>query len=257
MASVTLLSDLGLQDASAGIVKGILYSTVPQVHVTDITHEVAPFSVSQAAYILGSVYDSFPQGTVHLVLTDVFYTSGAVMLLASYAGHYFLVPDNGVLPLALGTVPDESWLCYGPVDEDVFDAWVSAAAAIIARLAISAPAGMGLQPRIPYVMDIEAPRDGDTVRCRILYIDNFGNIVTDMTHSRFEKLEGGRGFSISIGVDSITRISAYYADVPRGDALCRFNGKGYLEICVHRGNASALLGFRVGGLYNDIKIQFG
>ncbi|GAA4467080.1 S-adenosyl-l-methionine hydroxide adenosyltransferase family protein [Nemorincola caseinilytica] len=257
MANITLLSDLGVQDAAAGIVKGMLYSWVPDARITDISHEVTPFDTVQAAYVLGSAYSSFPKDTVHVVLVDIFAEADTLLLLAVYDGHYFLVPDNGILQMALGDSGVETWVCPIVSGEHPYDAWMATVAGIINGLSTMSPAQLRLRPlAIEPVPPAEAAVAGPEVLCRILHIDKFGNVVTDMTRDRFDMLNHSGNFSITIGGDTIRKVSNYYTDAIKGDPLCRFNRRGYLEICVNKGDASAVLGLRIGGIPNDIKIIF-
>src|SRR2546423_1818667 len=102
MPCITLLSDFGLQDASVAIARGILMQHCPGHPIIDISHEVKPFYTAQAAYLISSACKNFPAATCHVLLFDLF--SDAMPRLALYEsdGHYFLTPDNGLLPLALG-----------------------------------------------------------------------------------------------------------------------------------------------------------
>lgn len=256
MANITLLTDLGLHDASSGIVKGILYSALPGARITDISHEVSPFYLLQAAYVLGGVYSSFPDGCVHLVLVDVHYISAPKLILIASGGQYILAPDNGIATAALGSKSFDAWLCYEHSIDASQESWLRAAAGTIMQLQKSGPAALGLPVYTPARLQQSKSYDGNVATCSILYIDNFGNLVTDMTRERFYELNRNNKFVLSVGVDVIDKMSTTYTDVQKGDPLCRFNSRGYMEICVHRGNASALLGFRVGGIYNDIKITF-
>lgn len=256
MANITLLSDLGLLDASSGIVKGVLYNAIPNACITDISHDVMPFHTLQAAYILGGAYKGFPAGTAHLVLVDVHYAANPRLIVAVAGSQYILAPDNGIIPAALNE-PYECMLCYEHNTAASQEDWLQAAAAAISKLQVQSPSVIGWPSYAPTMQQPPTTmEDGGSVNCSVIYIDNFGNLVTDMTSGRFASLNKNGRFLLSVGVDVIDRLSNTYTDVPKGDPLCRFNSRGYMEICVHRGNASALLGFRVGGIYNDIKITF-
>lgn len=256
MAIVTLLSDLGTADAAAGIVKGILYSKVPGARITDISHEVSPFDTEQAAYILASAHTGFPPGTVHVVLVDIFAEVDTRLLLAARDGHYFLLPDNDMLQMAFPDARYEAWACKTGSGEHKYDAWLYAVAGIITDLANRAPAEMGLQSMKLTSITPAVPKDAPVVICRILYIDHFGNIVTDMTRERFQRLNRNNNFSTTIGGDTIRTVSNTYTEVQKGELLCRFNRRGYLEICMNKGDASAKLGLWIGGIRNEIKMIF-
>jgi S-adenosyl-L-methionine hydrolase (adenosine-forming) len=257
MVNITLLSDFGLHDASASAVKGTLLTNIPDARITDISHEISPFDVTQGAYVLGSAYRHFPVGTVHIVLIDVYYGTLPKLVLAGINGHYFLAPDNGILPLAIGDQALNSWLCFELTKDQSFGAWIKAAAETIRALQSSG--STGLKAHTLYATATAATADllNNEVACAVQYIDNFGNVVTDMTREHFDSRNKTGRFQVNfMRVNVITGISRNYSDVQAGDNLCRFNRNGYLEICVNQGSASSLFGFRARGKHNDIKITF-
>lgn len=258
MPVISLISDLGLRDATVGIVKGVIYTSLPTAIITDITHEVAPFRIAEAAWLLGDAYAGFPSGTVHIVLVDTFYQAQPQMLLATMHNQFVLAPANGLLsrlPTVAGT---NAQVVYTGVAGQGLSHWVHAAAAVIAQIQVAPAAAYHWpQVQIPEIQPEPLQITNNTVYCHVLYIDNFGNLITNFTQQDFLKLGGGRPFKISVGVEIITRIHSACSDVAKGDALCRFNSRGFLQICVNKGNAASLLGFRIGGIYNHIKIQFG
>jgi len=258
MAIITLLTDFGLQDASAGAARGVLLSAMPQAHIIDISHEVPPFRADQGAYLLSTSYRNFPEGTIHLVIIDVFNEPIPKLVLSSHNGQYFLAPDNGIIPLALGTMPAQSWLCFEFTKDKTFSDWLHSAADTIRILGSLGTAGIGLpSTSLKKLSGKAASAQGGESICAVRYIDHYGNVVTDMDLTRFTTLNKNGRFRLNfMKVNEITAISANYSDVPAGDSLCRFNHNGYLEICVNQGSASSLFGFRTEGTLNDIKITF-
>ncbi len=258
MASITLLSDFGLQGASAGAVKGILLNTIPSATIIDISHEVNPHDIAQSAYLLRSAYENFPARSAHLVLVDTYSEALPKLILSMHNGHYFLAPDNGIIPLALNTVPENSWLCFELTKEKSFGDWLQAAADTIKLLQSQGPADAGMTPHILKATQGNVPTpQGSIVTCSVVYIDNFGNVVTDMTADKFISLnENGRFTLRFMQVNEITTISGHYNEVRQGENLCRFNRNGHLEICVNKGSAASLFGFRTGNKRKDIKITF-
>lgn len=258
MASITLLSDFGLQSASAGAVKGILLSSIPAAKIIDISHEVNPHDIAQAAYILRAAYGNFPDKTTHIPLVDIFSEALPKLVLSIYNGHYFLAPDNGIIPLTLNTPPDDSWLCFELTKEKNFTDWVKAAATVIKQLQTQSPAEIGLPPYTLKTLPTSSQAtQSNTVTCKVVYIDNFGNVVTDMAAEQFRSMnKNGRFILRFMLVNEITSISTHYNDVKQGENICRFNRNGLLEICVNKGSAASLFGFRIGSKHNDIKIIF-
>jgi S-adenosyl-L-methionine hydrolase (adenosine-forming) len=257
MPCITLLSDFGLQDASVAIARGVLmqYTDLP---VIDISHEVQPFLTGQAAYLLATAYRNFPKGTVHLLLFDLFSDVTPRLVLSEYESHYFLAPDSGVVPMALGTAPD-SWLCLEMGKENSFDDWLNAAARTTHELQNKKPAALGLGKYVLKTKDLlpspETTADG--IACQVIHIDHYENVVLNITRPQFESLRNGRNFRLQfMMVEEIEEISNGYYDVREGYKLCRFNSNGYMEICINRGRAASLFGLRLGSKQNDIKILF-
>ena len=106
MSCITLLSDLGLHDASAAIAKGVIMQYADPSPIIDISHDIMPFHTGQAAYLLATAYRHFPLGSIHVILCDLFSNTDPDLVLCKHGGHYFLSPDNGIIPLALGLQPE-------------------------------------------------------------------------------------------------------------------------------------------------------
>ena len=258
MACITLLSDFGLQDASAAIAKGILMQHVPQLPILDISHEVMPFSVSQAAYLLAAAYKNFPSDTCHILLFDIFSEKTPRLLLTELNNHYFLSPDNGIVPLALGN-NNNSWQYFEMKGDNTYFDWLEAAGQAVNELQAKKPAALGLSayPLKSLVRNTPRLSSQSIVECEVIHIDNYGNVVLNITKNQFEALGNNHPFRIQFKhVEDIDTISSSYADAREGYKLARFNNNGYLEICINRGNAASLFGLRLGGKHNDIKIFF-
>jgi S-adenosyl-L-methionine hydrolase (adenosine-forming) len=258
MSCITLLSDFGLQDASVAIAKGILMQHTPALPIIDISHEVTPFHTAQAAYLLADAAKNFPAGTCHLLLFDLFSEKTPQLLLCEKHGQYFLAPDNGVLPLALGTTTTEGWQCAELEPTDSFKDWLAAAGGIISRIQDAKPSSLHLPTRKLRTATKSAPQvvSPDEVVCEVIHIDNYENVVINMTRDLFESMRNGRNFRLQfVLVEEIEEISNNYADVRPGFKLCRFNSNGYMEISINRANAASLFGIRL-GRNNEIKILF-
>ena len=229
-----------------------MLSHAPSATIVDISHEVSPFSILQGAYLLGVSYGDFPAGSVHIVAVDVFYAQQSKLILCYYDRHYFLVPDNGILQLATGSIPEKAWLCFTPGRQHAFKDWVAAAAQTAHRLMIG-----GETTLPPYNPAAVAQRTFNPTACEVLYIDNFGNVVTDITRDAFDRQNTRGRFRLSfMKVNELSALSHSYNEVNAGESLCRFNRHGRLEICVNQGSAASLFGLRMGSRHNEIKITF-
>jgi len=258
MGYITLLSDLGLHDASVAVAKGVLMPYANGLNIADITHDVSPFNIRQAAYLLGSAYKNFPAGTYHILLFDLFSEKNPSLILSAHEGHYFFSPDNGTVPLAIGTTP-ASWQCDGYKKGNTFSDWLNATGEIISSLEAQKNILSGLPPyqlKSVYHPPGHLP-EANIVDCEVIHIDRYENVVVNITKQQFESLGKNRQFRLQfMQVEEINEISSNYTDARQGYKLCRFNSNDYLEICINHGRAASLFGLRLNSGNNNIKIVF-
>lgn len=264
MRCISLISDFGLSDASVAIAKSILMQHNPGVPVVDISHDVTPFVITEAAYLLSSAYPHFPKGTCHVIFSAVSLSRNPVLVLVEKNGQYFLAPDNGVLSLAFGADPEQLWKCFELKDGATFRDWEHRCAWLIQQLESNSPAQLGLP-----LLETEGRSQlwpvpvisGQSVECHVIYIDAYENVVLNINREQFEKIRNGRTFYIDlVNTGKISEVSEYYHDVPKDEALCRFNSAGYMEIAINGGNAAGLFGFKAHNarqlFYTTVKIFF-
>lgn len=263
MGIVTLLSDLGYNDAGAAKAKGILMQQLPGIQVIDITHNIQPYYLQQAAYLLASSARDFPAGTFQVVLFDLYYNARPQLILTEVSGQYILAPDNGVLPLAFHERMGDTWLCYEMDETGNLSSWVAAAANTIQMLQQSSATDAGLSRHILQNAPLHSKPGiyGNYIECHVIHIDRFENVILNITKPEFEAAAKGRAFSINLlRDDTISILSNHYNAVNPGDKLCRFNSAGYLEIAINKGKAASLFGLRLMQeqqlMYNTIKINF-
>jgi S-adenosyl-L-methionine hydrolase (adenosine-forming) len=248
MSIITLTSDIGLQDYLVGAMKGQLAQHCAGAPVVDITHQISPFNLPQATYICKSAFTYFPAGTFHIVLINLFDRKLNHVLLAKHNDQYIACADNGLTTMIADGMPDE--VIKLPLDtgrtQDTFT--------ILQRFAM---AYKELQNGKPFkalgepandivVKNNLQPLTGDDyIDGQIIHIDNFENVVVNITRQQFEEQRKGRSFSIFFRRDEvITQLSETYADVPEGNKLALFNAAGYLEIAINKGNAAGLFGLQ-------------
>ena len=240
---ITLLSDLGTRDAAVPVAKAILMQHVPDAVVVDISHGVIHYDLQQAAYLLLAAYRSFAKGSVHILPVDVFAGDAPRILMAKKDGHFFIAPDNGILPLAFGNDLENTRLCFECSKPYQFNEWMNNAGSIAAAI----EQGWVLPYRQCEVSIAPKPRRHQVtpfgVECNILYIDRYKNVVLDISRKQFEKIAANRPFTLRImRAPDITAISHHYNEVPDGEPLCRFNSAGYLEIAINHGQAATSMG---------------
>lgn len=242
--------------ASVANMQAVLKRHIPGCIITDISHTVAPYDIQQAAFILQSAYRHFPRGAVHILLIDALGGNG--MLLAERDGFYFIVPDNGILPLVFSDVSEHTLLCSKPEQLFSFKEWMGLAAVVAEKIFSGDDLPYERYDKIKNTRQVKPGITPGGIDCGIQYIDRYGNVILDMTREQFELLVREKPFRIKVMRSDITAISKYYDDVAEGTPLCRFNDAGFLEIALNRSSAAGLLGLdanNTGSLhYQSIRI---
>ena len=248
MPLVTLTSDIGQQDYLVGAVKGRLLRIHPEFQIVDISHSLSPFNYPQAAYVCRSAIKNFPEFTFHIVLINLFESKPDQMLLAFHKDQYVLCADNGLLGMILEDKPE--MLLGIPMEKSAIKNTlycIDVAAKAITQLTNGEPVQRIGQPDPVYIEKnpLRPLLGEDWIEGQIIFIDNFENVIVNITQEQFEQQRKGRRFKIVFKRDEvIDRISGSYADVPQGEKLVLFNSAGYMEISINKGNAAGLFGLR-------------
>ncbi len=272
-AIITLTTDFGLADGYVAAMKGVVLGINPEAKLVDICHSVKPQNVSQAAFVLSTVYEFFPQHTIHLVVVDpgVGTERRAIILRTPKAD--FVAPDNGVLSYVIqpssakhADVSQQSEL--GPGLEAVAitksQYWRSPVSATFHGRDIFAPVAAHLSLGLPLadfgesitslmVLPLPHPHqapDGTLVG-HIRHIDNFGNLITNIKDSDLPQ----KAQAITIGVSNqiIYGLSRTYGTGK--ELLALIGSSGYLEISLKEGDASNFLKAEVGAEVEIKKIN--
>ena len=255
MACITLLSDFGTKDATAAIVRGILMQQNPHLPIYDITHDVTPYNITQAAYFLKSAYNYYPKGSIHIVLCGMFMSREPSLTLSRCNGHYFVCTNNGILPIALDNLILESWI-YPNLDRtNTFTSWLKSIGKLINKLPLTGSDNNGLK-RIE-LLGTNKPDTNQSAsnNIEVIHIDQFENVVLNINQDQFYNITYNMPFKLQfMKVEEIREISTNYSDVREGFKLARFNSNGYLEIGINKGKAASLFGLRMGSKNNEIKI---
>lgn len=264
MAVVTITSDYGLRDPYAAAFKGLLLSELPQLQVVDLSHSILPFQFSEAAYILRHGYRYFPKGSIHILLVDADRDANKPPVAMLLDGHYFLSTDNGILPLIRPDLnPDKVVsidFTYHLGLTDNWEIFAKTAAFLSAEGALNVVGSNYPELKVlirPRLVEIE---EGNGILGHVVYIDNFGNLVTNISNNIFRTVGKNRAFSMELPrAKTLERIVNHYADLKiEGELGALFNQAGFLEIFVSKSGgtingASKLLGIRVD---ESIKIVF-
>ena len=248
MPLLTLTSDIGQQDFLVGAVKGQLLQGEGNFTIIDISHQLPPFNYPQAAYVCRNAIKNFSAGTFHLILVNLFDEKPEHMLLAQHNGHVIGCADNGLLTMILEEVPQKVVaLALDKAQQKNTIYCLS----IFAKAFNEFLKGKKIEelgdPNVSIrVKNPLRPLLGNNwIEGQIIFIDNFENVIVNISKEEFEEQRKGRSFKIVFKRDEvIDKISETYADVNEGEKLALFNSAGYLEIAINKGNAAGLFGLQ-------------
>lgn len=258
MSIITMTSDLGYDSHYAAVLKGIIYTRCPSATVVDITHNVGNFDILEAAYVVKHTFPAYPKNTIHLIAIDPDHDVSILGMVMKYKNQYFIGPNNGVLSLICdrqiyeGRSIDKVELIHPKYPRSF------RAAQIFAPAAAYLAAGrkfeeIGEESRLKVLHWGEPSYAGNCLRGKIIYIDKFGNAITNIHKTGFLSLKDGRGFEIFIRNVRLKRIVNTYSDVGKADALAIFGENQHLEIAMREASAADLLGLKV---HDMITIEF-
>ena len=253
---VTLLSDFGLKDPYVAEMKAIILSIHPQARIVDITHEIEKFNIRMGAFVLASATPYFPAGTIHVAVVDPGVGTKRRPIIVETKRSYYVGPDNGLLMLAaqkegIGYVyhvnnpqymlPRVSRTFHG---RDIF----APAAAHLAKG--SPPSEFG-----PEIQDYTLPefakphvRKGELLG-EVLHIDDFGNVVSNISEEDLEKMGIREGCSLRVKLDGKTltlKFCSAYGEVAAKTPLAIIGSSDFLEISINQGTASRTFKAKIG-----------
>lgn len=246
MTIVTLTSDFGNQDYYAAILKGAMLQQHKSLQFVDITHNVKNYDIVQAAFIFKNAWQSFPEGTIHVVSVNDFDSEKKAFLAIKHAGHYFIGPDNGLFWLTFEQMPAEVYELPTVAQSDFSLKEIFAdAVKHITTQKNFAKIGMKREEIVQRIA-LQPVTGHGQIRGSVIHIDNYDNVIVNISRELFEKIGAGRSFSLYFKRhDPITKLCEYYHDVPVGEVLCLFNSANRLEIAINMGRAATLLGLNV------------
>ncbi len=254
MAIITLMSDFGTEEHYVACMKGVILTINPKATIVDITHDIAPHGIVQAAFVLRQIWPWFPPGTVHVVVVDPGVGTSRKILAGRYTDRVVVAPDNGVISLVhrdgqyqeLRVVENRKYF-GGPLSCTFHgrDVMAPVASHITAGVRLS-----DLGPLTDHLQFLGLPaprRDAVSLTGEVLYIDHFGNLITNISVADVNSLAGRRGrLNVSLGERPIGILHMTYGDVEAGSPVALIGSTQMLEIAVNRGHAAEVFGAKVG-----------
>ena len=230
----------------------MLASLAPGVAVVDISHSLTPGNIRAAAHILGRTWHRYPGGTVHLVVVDPGVGGDRAAIAVESGGHFFVGPDNGVLTPAFYNsspvvvklpVPDGAAATFH--GRDLF----APTAAFLALGEALSRMGEPLPGEPARLIDPVPWYQGKAVIGEVLYVDRFGNLVTNLTEDLVPSYA-----ILEVEDFEIGPVRRTFGDVPTGELLAYIGSGNTVEVAVRDGSASRRLGIGVGG---RIRVRLG
>ena len=263
---ITLTSDFGQKDPYLASLKGELLCLLEHPLIVDISHEIEPFHIAQAAFVVQNSYTHFPDGSVHILCVDDTISPENKPIVAKLNKHYFVCADNGILSLISPKFkPNEVYeidIHKNPTNSFSTRRIFAYAAAHLMRGGAPSVIGKKTEPinvRMPFAPSVK--NDKKTITGKVIYIDNYENVVTNISEELFVEIGQGRTFTIQVRNNEIKQVVRSYTEVIRfdidknkrmegGKELAIFNSIGLLELAIYKSNpqqtggASSLFGLK-------------
>lgn len=267
MSIITLTTDFGIKDHFIANIKGAILTEIPEVNIVDISHQISPFNILEAAYIVQNSYISFPLGTIHIIGVDSELNPENKHLVVKFEGQYFICADNGIMSMACLNIEPEKIVEINIHDKlisnfSVLDVFVKVACHI-SRGGKLEVIGKGIS-KIKSVKNLTPfiNESKNQIIGNVIYIDNYGNVITNITKSFFREVSKSREFEISVRNYKFKKIHSKYSDIVNfsideskrnndGQALAIFNSSLNLEIAIYKSNpvnfgtAASLMGLNI------------
>lgn len=275
MSIITLITDFGNKDHFVAKIKGEIYSNYDNAKIVDISNNVSPFNIMEAAYILENAYKSFPDKTVHIIDVDSEKTLEKKHIVMYLDNHFFISSDNGILSILCQNINPEK--IYEIIIHDELDK-IDSSTKIFSKVACHLAKGGKPELIGKEINEIKPVKnlkpfineDLSQIISSVIYIDNFGNVITNLKKNVFDEIRKGRSFEISVRNYKFKKIYNKYTDIvnyeipinqrnDEGKGLVVFNSSDLLQISIYRSNpqnvgtASSLMGLKI---YDSVTISF-
>ncbi|MFC2151610.1 S-adenosyl-l-methionine hydroxide adenosyltransferase family protein [Bacteroidota bacterium] len=255
MPVITLTTDWNNDDFYLGAVKGAIYNSCIDATIVDITHQIKPFNIYQAAFILKNCHKFYPKGSVHIIGVKTEAFANQQFIAAEFEDRYFLGTDNGIFSLLF---KDDDTVKFVLLDYErssfpVLDVFSKVACKLIEGEEFDSLGNevKEIERRVP----LRATIDESSISGSVVYIDSFQNAITNVSNDLFKRIGKGRPFKIYVQSNHyvISKINQSYQETSIGELLALFNSLNLLEIAINGGNAAELLNLDTN---STIRIKF-
>ncbi len=254
MSYIALITDWQQNDYYLGAVKGFIYSQIADVNIIDINNDISKHNLFPAAFILKSCFNDFPEGTIFIIGVQTIIEGENNYLCFKYKNRYILCSDNGFFTHFTEEAP-EAVYCLTDIpttfpEKDIFAKY---ACKILNGENISEFANPITEYKI--VKNFNPIIEKSTITGTIIYIDNYGNVIINVSKEQFEKTCNERRFKIILGNTNynISKINKTYNENNDNEFIALFNSIGLLEIAMNNTSIANLIQLEI---KSNIRIQF-
>ena len=258
MTIVTLTTDFGHKDFSISVIKAALLQQIPNLKIIDISHEISPYNASETAYILKNAFRAFPKGSIHIIGVESEWTPENIHLVMEFEEHYFIGADNGILSMI-----KEDFIATKIVEINihktvitsfpVLDIFINVAAHISRKGSLEV-IGKSIK-KIKELTNINPVinHEKNQILGSVIYIDNYGNLVSNIKKDLFYEIGKSRNFTIYARSVKFKKLYKNYSEaidfsLPKGKReedgkkLAIFNTSDHLELAVYKSNPQTIGG---------------
>jgi S-adenosylmethionine hydrolase len=254
---ITLLTDFGTEDHFSASMKGVIYNINPNVHIVDISHDVAPHDTLEAGFLLRSCYSYFPSRTIHVVIVDPTVGSNRKALIVATDNYYFVAPDNGVLSLiyeveevsSVVEITAEHYILSSVSNtfhgRDIF----APAAAWLSKGLDMSNFGDPVEEYVKLSLPKAKIVGESLLKGAVIHIDRFGNLITNISQTDFDEARSkakSENLKVVIAKQEINGLKRFYAEGQKGELIALFGSTNFLEIAQNQGSAAKTLGLSRG-----------
>jgi len=212
--------------------KGVIWKINPEAKILDI--KVRNHDTISGAFVIDKIIDYFPDSII-IGVVDPGVGGSRKNIVIQTEKNYLIGPDNGLFslvcerhtPLKIIEIEKKniSKTFHG---RDIF-------APLAGKISLKKDL-KGKEIKKIKDLDIKHPRiEKDYVECTIIYIDNFGNIITNIRDVKFNKI---------IFMDKEIKFLKTYSESE--DFLVLIGSHGFLEIAANKKNAAEFFNLKTG-----------
>ena len=252
MSVITLTTDFGIKDHYVGSIKGALFNELQNVNIVDVSHNISPFNIVEAAYIIENSYKNFPDGSIHIIGVDSEKTIEQSHLVIKLDNHFFICANNGIMSLLASKINPEKIIEINIHNDkittfSVIDVFVKIAAHIYRGGSIDLVGNQIYELKELYNLNPILNEKSNEISGNVIYVDNYDNVVTNISKKIFTEFGKSRPFEINARNYIFKEIVGSYGSAIRfdikkenrkeiGKKIALFNKSNYLELSIYKSN---------------------